>query len=371
MLARRATLHLKYNGTDISEDITTDLLSASWTDKAANEADELSVTLHDVEGKWRGDWLPGKGARLEASIEIKNWGSDGNGATLPCGTFEIDEIEVSGGSSGSKATIKAISSPVSSAARGEAKTKAWQDITLSSIAGEVASAAGLSLMYSLNDDPLYEREDQSQETDLNFLSNLVRDAGGQLKVTHDKMVIFDGAAAAEKEAVLTITPAMCESWRFKTKSNKVYKAAKVEYHDPELDEDIEVDVEAELSDLSGEDKNERVLVINQRVKSEAEAQRVAKSALDDANKAEVSGSFTSMGDVRLVAGVPIMMEGFGRFDGKYLIKSATHSIGSKYTVSVDLTRGSGKGGGGKTTKPMDKGDPQWKDYSAYGQELYR
>lgn len=371
MQARRAVLKLTYNGTDITEDITEDLSTATWTDKADAGADELSVTLHNAHGRWSGDWFPAKGAKLSAEIEVIGWGGDGYRASLPCGTFEIDEIELSGGSSGSKATIKAISAPVSSASRGEAKTRAWQDVALSEIAADAAKNAGLSLVFELEDDPHYEREDQSHETDLSFLLGLCRDAGCALKVTHDKLVVFSRESREAADAVLTITPAMCEMWRFKSKSSKVYKSARVEYHDPETDEDYEYETDAELADLSGEDINGRTLVIESRVKSEGEAERLAKNALADANRSEVTGSFSTMGDVRLVAGVNVMLEGFGRFDGRYAIESASHTIGSKYSVSVNITRARGQSAKRDSTKAAEQNDPQWKDYSAYGQEIYR
>ena len=187
--ARRARLILFYESVDISEDISEDLDSATWTDKSDRETDELSVTLHNAHGKWSGGWFPAKGARLDAFIEALDWESQGNAVRLSCGAFEIDEIEISGGS-GSKATIKAISAPVTSKARGNRKTKAWEDIRLSMIAGEIARNAGLDLFFELDGDTLYKWEDQMEETDLNFLQGLCDDAGASLKVTHDKIVIF-------------------------------------------------------------------------------------------------------------------------------------------------------------------------------------
>lgn len=384
MKSRRATLRLKYDGADISADITADLSSATWTDKGGGEADELSVTLHNAHGRWHNDWMPSKGAKLDASIEVQDWGGEGNTAELPCGTFEIDEIELSGGASGSKATIKAVSVPVTSAAKGKGKTKAWQDVTLSVIAGEIASDAGLELFFELDADPRYEREDQSDESDLAFLGGLVRDAGGILKVTHDKLAILSREKREASDAVLTITPAMCECWRFKTKTSGIYKTARVEYHDPELDEDVEYTFDGKLAGLGEGDENGRELVIERRVKSKAEAETLAKNRLAEANAAEVTGSLSMMGDVRLVAGVNVEMEGFGVFDGKYQIKQAAHTLGAKYGVSVELTRGAGQkagtgGGGGKksggtsgasSVKP-EKPEAQWKDYSAYGSDIYR
>ena len=93
--ARRARLRLLYEGKDISEDISKDLISATWTDKSAKEVDDLSITLHNKHGRWYGEWLPSKGAKLSAWIVVENWAHASDGYALPCGTFEIDEIEIS------------------------------------------------------------------------------------------------------------------------------------------------------------------------------------------------------------------------------------------------------------------------------------
>jgi phage protein D len=356
-----------YNGVDISEDISPDLDTASWTDKSDKESDEISVSLHNTHGKWSNEWLPAKGSKLVASIETLNWDGDGHSETLPCGTFEIDQIDVTGGD-GSKATIKGISAPITSKVRGNRKTKAWQDMTLSLIAAEMAKNAGLELYFELDDDPAYQREDQMEETDLNFLQGLCVDAGASLKVSHDKIVIFSQAKREADDAALRITPGMISGWSFSSKASRTYKAAKVEYHDPETDEDFEYEYEGEPANLSGEDKNDRVLVLNKRVKNQAEAEKLAENSLRDSNKHEVTCSFNCIGDVRLVAGVNVEMSGFGKFDGKYAIETATHSLGSSaYTVSVQLRRALGAEG----KKKMSAAAAGWDDMSAYGEDIYR
>ena len=219
MLARRAKLHLQYNGNDISEDITADLDTATWTDKSGSEANDLSVNLHNTHGKWLNEWFPAKGAKLAASIEVQNWGGEGNNAVLPCGTFDIDDISVSGGDTGSKIAIKGISAPITSKVRGNKKTKAWENMKLSLIASEMAMNAGLSMYFDLENDPLYEREDQVDETDLEFLEGLCTDAGATLKISHDKIVIFSRVAREAGDAILVITPRMVRNWRFSSKSN--------------------------------------------------------------------------------------------------------------------------------------------------------
>lgn len=76
-----------YEGKDISADISPYLLSVGYTDRLSGESDELELRLEDTDGRWRGDWYPGKGDSLTVSI-----GYAGQ-EPVSCGSFEIDEID--------------------------------------------------------------------------------------------------------------------------------------------------------------------------------------------------------------------------------------------------------------------------------------
>ena len=56
--ARRASVRIRYNNTDITEDIGDDLKTFSYTDAASGESDSISLTLKDRERKWMGGWMP-------------------------------------------------------------------------------------------------------------------------------------------------------------------------------------------------------------------------------------------------------------------------------------------------------------------------
>ena len=45
---------------------------------------------------------------------------------------------------------------------------------------------------------------------------------------------------------------------------------------------------------------------------------------------------TLMGDFSLIAGETVSIIGAGKFDGKYKINKATHSLSSGYVTSIDL-----------------------------------
>ena len=56
-------------------------------------------------------------------------------------------------------------------------------------------------------------------------------------------------------------------------------------------------------------------------------------------KHETTASFDVVGNAYLVAGSTIKIEGWGLYDGKYIIQSAGHSVGnSGYTTSLSLRK---------------------------------
>lgn len=357
--ARRAYMQLLYNGKDISEDISKDLISATWADKSSKESDDLSIKLHNTHGLWSGAWLPSKGTKIKATIITENWSGEEGIKKLPCGTFEIDEIIVSSSPS-AQAEIKAVSVPITSNARGQSRTRAWESIKLSRLAQDIAGNAGLEFIFDTKCDPEYQREDQIQESDLGFLQGLCNDAGLALKVSHDKLIIFDEAEYAKNGAVLTLTPKDLTSWKIKSKSAGTYGKARVKYHDPETNEDIEAEIDGELAKLGEDDKNGRVLELNQRCKSAGEAEFLAKKSLCEANKKEVEISISMPGTISVVAGVNINMSGFGAFDGKYSVTCAAHTIGGGYISTAQLALAEKK----KGKKSVNETDYlNWSEYT--------
>ena len=68
-LARRTAVKLYFKGADISKELSKYLLSLSFTDKEADEADDISITLDDREGKWIKDWIStGREKRDETGV---------------------------------------------------------------------------------------------------------------------------------------------------------------------------------------------------------------------------------------------------------------------------------------------------------------
>ena len=219
------------------------------------------------------------------------------------GTFEIDGIDVSGPPT--KVTVKSTSIPYTSTMRIEKKSRAWENITLKAIGEQIAGDSGLSLMYEASDNPTFKRKEQVQTSDVKFLQELCHAAGMALKVTTLKIVIYDAAEYDAKPAAKTFKygDKNIISYKLGTSlTDTAYTSCHVSYTDPDSKETIEY----------------------------------TKKRLREKNTQEFTASLKVVGDVSFVAGMTVKLKGFQKFDRKYKVTQAKHSLTGGYTVDLSL-----------------------------------
>ena len=333
--ARFAEVAIIYESVDISRDIAPFLTSFTYNDNASDKADDIALTLEDRRRLWVKDWFPTKGDKINATIILHDWHKENDVQSLPCGAFEVDSVDYSGPPN--VINIKAISTLISKPMKSEAHTKAWENVRLSTIAGDIANKNGLALFWDCDNDIYFERKDQVMTSDLEFLKNLAHDYGVNIKVTDNQLVLYSHDKYEEKPVVdvLEFGDKKILKWSFSSRATGIYKAARLQYHDPVKNKNIDVTVNA---DGATEGSN-RILMINVKAESIDDAKKICKERLNAANSKEITGSIALMGDLRYLGGSNVEIKGFGAFDGKYLIESATHSIGSGYTTNIKLSMG--------------------------------
>lgn len=355
--------------TSVTQDILPDLLSFSYDDKETNEADEISLTLKDPTGKWASKWKPDGGEIVRAYIATGT--VDGKkGRELFCGKFFVDSLRTSG--SPRVFEMRAVSIPLNTPIRRKMVTKAWEKKTLKGIAQEIATAAKVKLLFDSQDNPSYDRQDQKAESNLKFLSRLCEDAGLSIKVTDSQIVIFDQAFYEKKKPVKTLKLGVSDilSWDFESQQSETYKTCTVSWRDPKKKQkgssggynmdlekgdggdDPEYDMDLQkvkkkvnvavntytYTDPDVEDNGQEYQV-KKRAASLDEAKRIAKATLRKLNLRSVTGSLSLVGDTSLVAGVVVELKGFGSFDGRFYIESASHSVStSGYVTSISVRR---------------------------------
>lgn len=356
-------------GTSVTQDILPDLLSFTYDDKETNEADEISLTLKDPTGKWASKWKPDGGEVVRAYIASGT--VDGKkGRELFCGKFFVDSLRTSG--SPRVFEMRAVSIPLNTPIRRKMVTKAWEKKTLKGIAQEISTAAKVKLLFDSQDNPSYDRQDQKAESNLRFLSRLCEDAGLSIKVTDSQIVIFDQAFYEKKKPVKTLKLGVSDilSWDFESQQSETYKTCTVSWRDPkkkqkgssggynmdlekgDSGDDPEYDMDLQkvkkkvnvavntytYTDPNVEDNGQEYQV-KKRAASLDEAKRIAKATLRKLNLRSVTGSLSLVGDTSLVAGVVVELKGFGSFDGRFYIESASHSVStSGYVTSISVRR---------------------------------
>ncbi|WP_277473329.1 MULTISPECIES: late control protein [unclassified Paenibacillus] len=333
--ARRAVLLVNYNGKDVTEDISKALTSFSYNDAAAGTLDDISLALEDRDRNWQGPWEPAAGDKIKAEIRTINWDKPGEIKSLPLGKFEVDTFDFAGPPDA--VTIKAVSLPVSSNVRQEKRTKSWEKTTLKTLAGEVANRAGLKLLYEATDNPSFDRIEQAGISDLAFLLDTATKEAIAIKVSGNKLVLFDEFEYEQQPAIATITRGdsnvLGYSFNWST-AYVAYRAAELTYTDTKK----KVTYKATYSP-PGAPKIGPVLKLNEQVDSQSAALRQALKGLRAKNKEAGKGSLNLMGDIRMATGLTINIKGWGRFDGKYIIESCSQVVGSGgYTTSIGIRK---------------------------------
>jgi hypothetical protein len=295
---------------------------------------------------------------------------------LDCGSFEIAACDFSGPPD--KLSIKAVSTPLASSMRREEKCRPYENTTLEQIAQTIADDAGFTLMYEVDSDIQLDRVDQLQEADLPFLQRLCNNYGVSLKVTNRLVVLFEESVYEQLDVVDTfhkdeignrIIKYSCRQDTSSTansvtvsykdpKSGKLVKADFTPSEPPETEQRLVLNIRP--GDLSGDnfrdgnpgpdggsadgtfDTGFKAFnhtaddFMDIRADATPNMVRLAKSALRDKNKREWCISVDMVGNVRMVGGVTFNWEGFGVYDGKYIVDTATHKVNGDggYTTSV-------------------------------------
>ena len=334
---RRADLSLAYEGGDLGAFIESETTSFSYTDHAHGAADELSVTLKDDKGFWRGDWLPPKGAQIEAWIRTEDWRKPGDEEEIECGIFEISKLRLSGPPG--RLNITALSTLVTKPFKRERKNFPWMHTNLKDVARQIAERNGLTLFWEAEGEVglRIDREDQRNQSDASFLTKLAEKRGFNVKVRGEKLIVYSAAKYDARPPVRTIrrNGGLVKSWSIDTEAHDVYGSCRIEFYNPDRKKYFSHTYTPKNAPPSG-----AVHVVRRRCSSFAHAEHRAKWELRKANKVETKGSITLIGDVTLFAGLTYELADFGKISGIYFAEQAAHSYsrGEGYTTTLSLRK---------------------------------
>jgi len=318
---RRATFTLIYEGKDITADLLPVVLSLSYTDKASGESSDLDIDIINHDRLWMKDWIPTKGDKLQCKFRY-----DGVTEVLDCGGFEVDDFEYSGAPD--KLRLSAVATSITGTLR-EKRTKSYEKTTLKQVATDVAGRNGLTLTGKVKDVKI-DRITQNEQSDLEFVTKLAEEYGHKTKVENGQLIFFTEAELHAQPAVATLTDREIKRYRITSQSQGTYKAAEISYQNPNQKKLITHKVEDKTI------KKGDTLKVKVRAESKQQAEEKAKAALEKANGGETKMDISIEGAAWAVGGANVQITGYGRFDDKYQIESATHKLTKSGGWTTDL-----------------------------------
>ncbi|SDQ70451.1 contractile injection system protein, VgrG/Pvc8 family [Pseudovibrio sp. Tun.PSC04-5.I4] len=324
---REPFLSLKINGVEVADNLAPHLIDFSWTDNLHGKADEVSVTLRDDAGLWRGPWRPEKADKVIATIGYRGY------PPMPCGEFEVDIPEAQGSRLNDRLSFKAVSAANSTEQRTK-KSKSFEETNLKKVIEEVAKALNYTVSGKIEEIP-FKFKRQRRERDLQFLTRLAEDYGYFFAIKDKQLVFYKREDLDKRDPATTfdlVDGTTIISWKATDKTHQTYSKAKVAYAHGQKKKLITGEVQ-DLSIKSGD-----TLTIDERVEDEAEAKTVAKSRLAKANEDGLVATLTLVGDPLLIAGQVVALGAtFGKYSASYLVHKAQHKIArGTYTTQLEL-----------------------------------
>lgn len=321
----KASFKVVFAGRDITADITRYLLSLTYNDKTQGASDEIEITVEDTDALWKNDWFPQKGDTLDVTIGL-------DGVVVPCGVFEIDEVEVSGPPD--QVSIRGLATGIKSPLRTK-KSYAFENQSLKAIAEAVAGRHGLTVMGEIESVQI-ERATQNRETDLGFLARIAAEFGYIFSLRGNDLVFTTVFKLEDADPVAAVDRTDLIRYTLRDKTSGVYKSARTQYHNPDTDKLQSGTSDATTDDVVGED----VLEVRTRAENDGQAELKAKAALHDTNSKQQSGTLTLPGSPLILAGSNFDLTGMGVLSGKYHVVESSHRIdaGGGYTTDVEVKR---------------------------------
>nr|DAO30308.1 MAG TPA: tail protein [Caudoviricetes sp.] len=225
--ARNIRVIVIFNKVDISDEIAHSISSLNYTDNSKNAIDDLEIELENLDYRWLKEWYPDEDAQMLVGIheELENETN-----FLDLGTFYVDEPTFED----QKLTLKCLALPLDQNIRDQKNSVAWEKVTLKELVMQIANKHEMNAeLYAEN--VFFERLDQNKETDLAFINRVVKEIGLNMKVSDDKIIIFDDEEMEKNDTieVFNIKDYRIRSFSLKKKNKEIYDKVEVSYYDPD------------------------------------------------------------------------------------------------------------------------------------------
>jgi phage protein D len=303
------------------------VLSISYTDYLSELSGEVEVVVEDHDQRWQASWYPTLGDELNLAIGYRGEG------LLPCGDFQIDQLELAGPPD--RFTMRCLAAFMTPAMR-TLNSVGYEDQTLLGIAQTIGQKYGLAVISAPDViDIAFARVTQKHETDLAFLKRLALEHDYDFTVRGSILVFYSRTALEAIAPVQAVTRTELEGFEFRNRTHTTYRAAQVAYQDL-TSKSLIIQSAAAIAPIPTGD----VLKIVPRCENGQQALLKAQAALDAHNMFFTEASLVMPGSIAMASGNTIEVSGFGEFDGTYVILVARHRLDRAhgYTTRLEVSR---------------------------------
>jgi phage protein D len=306
-------------GINITSQIADRLLSLVVSDEAGFKSDTVEIMLDDRDNAIE---IPPLGALLMIFMGYKETG------LVLMGVFTVDEVVAKGPPD--RITIRGKAADLGGSIK-EQKTRNWDDKTIEDIVGTIAGEHALKAkvaeaLKSFN----YEHLDQTDESDINFLTRIGKDHDA-IATVKGETLLFVGKGEGKTASGIPMIPRQVTksgelSWSMTLASRGNFMAVEAHWHNEGTGKKETV--------TAGEGSPVKRLRHTHSTKGEAEG--AAKGKLDELKRGDDTLSITMSGDPMVTAGGQIVALGFRiGVSGLWSLTSARHSIsGGGFTTSI-------------------------------------
>lgn len=311
---------IEADGRDISRLINNRFVSLSVTDEVADQADKLSLNLADPENSLS---VPPTGGTLRLWL-----GYQGRDLHYR-GSFVVDETSISGPGTNIAITARAADM------RGNIKAprdQTWHESSLAEIAKTIATRHNLKLVLGPGLEQItYPHQDQTSESDLNFIYRLGAEHGIAIKIANQQLRLARRAEAvtvgSEELPAIQLPRQAITTWQHKIQERQKYNSVTANWQDHGAAETRQVKV----------GDTQPTLHLRRMFPNENAANAAAAAALQRSSRDQHSITLNTVGRGDLYAGAPLRLSGIHPgIDGEWIAKRVVHSLSSSgYTCGVE------------------------------------
>jgi phage protein D len=338
----------KKEGKLIKGELKKDIISVSYTD-SLDAIDSFSLTISNWdEDRWALKHTDFDSELLTVGKELEVWmGYAGRTQAMIDG--EITAIEPNFPQSGYP-TLDIRGLNILHRLRGKQETHVYINKTDRQIASQIAGRLRLK-KGNIKGDQKYDFLVQDNRYDIVFLMERARRIGYEFFVDEESKLYFQPSTTNSKESyilewgkslinfrpTLTTTSQVGEvivkGWDPRSKKTITGKAKRNDIQTNGLSA-------AKMMKIRGAFENRSEIIVNKPIRSQREADEMAKNKLEQSAKEMVKGDGTTLGLPDLRAGTTIMLDKLGEtFSGIYFVTGTTHSINeSGYTTKFSARK---------------------------------